>query len=110
MISTMPNMTGRLMVIAGIRGPCTLFVAFFPVVGAKLRPQTVHLAALSFSRVPQVGHTFVELVVCSGLIGPYSGNFPGNERKLYHIRFCQRFFEFYRASANLAALSFVTRL
>jgi hypothetical protein len=63
-----PNARGRLRVNSGIRLPWTGFGVTLDDVPPKSVPQTTHLAAFSLTRVPQVGHIFVELLSLSGVI------------------------------------------
>lgn len=68
---TKPIAAGKLSFNSGNFGACTGLddtVLLFPV--EKVLPQTRQRVALSLKRVPQVGHTLVLVVVCSGLIFP----------------------------------------
>ena len=57
-----PIITGRLRVTVGMRGPVTDWsdLPFDLAEGVRDRPQTWQRVALSLTRVPQVGQTFVD--------------------------------------------------
>jgi hypothetical protein len=67
-MTSRPRAKGKLIVISGMRGPCTPFDFTGVAAGVNVLPQTRQRVALSFSLVPQVGQTFVFWVVVSGLI------------------------------------------
>ena len=62
-----PSASGRLMVISGMREPCTAFCDLVWTVNSL--PQTEQREAFSARRVPQVGQSLVIGAGVSGLIG-----------------------------------------
>lgn len=77
------NAIGRVMVNSGSRGLFTAGVPLFDsgvLAAVNVRPQTRQRVALSFNRVPQVGHTLVLGGVFSGLIISLYMNNRGNPR------------------------------
>jgi hypothetical protein len=69
----------------------TAFAA--PEVGASAVPHTVHLVALAFNRVPQVGQIFVDVVVVSELIGTFFGLYQKIAVSFQRSAFSQRGFD-----------------
>jgi hypothetical protein len=67
-ITSKARAKGKLMVISGMRGPCTPLDFIGVAAGVNVLPHTRQRVAFSLSLVPQVGQTFVFWVVDSGLI------------------------------------------